>query len=99
MLLVLAHDQVVGLKQEALDDLEGVAAPVDEVAHIVSGEEGLGFGRPDVLYLGDIDKLLGVGQVTGHGARHDLLHRFLLDVVDGLEANGVGVLGSNKKVR
>jgi hypothetical protein len=59
VLLVLPHDQVVGLKQEALDDLEGVAAPVDEVTHIVSGEEGLRFGRPEVLHLGDIDKLLG----------------------------------------
>lgn len=44
VLLVLAHDQVVRFEEEALDDLEALAAPSDEVAHVVSGKRwGLEF--------------------------------------------------------
>lgn len=42
--LVLAHYQVVGLEEQALDDTEAVAAPADEVGDVVAGEEGAGLG-------------------------------------------------------
>lgn len=44
MPLVLAHYQVVGFEEQALDDAEAVAAPADEVGDVVAGEEGTGLG-------------------------------------------------------
>lgn len=40
VLLVLPHDQVVGLEQQALEYAQGVPAPGNEVGHVVPGEEG-----------------------------------------------------------
>lgn len=55
MLLVLPHDEVVRLEEQHLVDAE-VAAPGDEVVHVVPGEEGAGrhVGAVDHVVLRDL---------------------------------------------
>jgi len=52
--LVLTHYQVLGLEQQALDDAEAVAAPVDEVGDVVAGEEGAGLGVRQVRHVAQL---------------------------------------------
>lgn len=52
VLLVLAHDQVVGLEEEALDDSQSAPAPGYEVGDVVSSEECARLGAGEGAHQG-----------------------------------------------
>lgn len=65
--LVLTHNQILGLEEQALDDAEAVAAPVDEVGDVVAGEESAGLG---VRQVGHVTYLAHRQRQGGYRACH-----------------------------
>lgn len=62
MFLVLAHDQVVGFEEQALDDAQSAPAPGYEVGDVVSGEEGARLGTGERAHQGQFEQRRGDGR-------------------------------------